>query len=190
MMLNRGGVEEPKMSRRNFLIGMILYGCLLCTAGGCDALYRLLHKEGAEERSLLGSVVSIDPNPKVEELQKLLKLHGYNPGAIDGQLGINTRNAVKKFQKDNGLAVNQFVDKATWERLNIFSQSGLVAQGEVDVRKVQTALTAAGMNPGEIDGKMGAKTQRALKAFQRAHGLKADGAIGVKTLSQLMKELQ
>ena len=51
----------------------------------------------------------------------------------------------------------------------------------VSVMDLQQALTKAGFDPGAVDGKMGKKTKTAIKAFQRAHGLKADGVIGEKT---------
>ncbi len=165
-----------------------LFFCLafLWAGSGCDALYRVLHKEGAQERDLLGQVLSADPNPKVEELQRLLILYGYSPGAVDGKLGAKTRIAIEKFQKESGLPAHRFVDKATWERLHRFSSSGLVTNGEVNIKKVQTILRSAGFNPGKIDGKMGARTQQALRDFQKAYGLKPDGRIGFQTLSKLM----
>src|SRR3989338_9807840 len=97
----------------------------LLTSAGCDRLYRLLQKESAEEKEILGEVLSFETNPRVEELQKLLKLYGYSPGTIDGKFGQTTRRAVEEFQKDSGLKTSRFVDRATWERLNIFSSSGL-----------------------------------------------------------------
>ncbi len=51
----------------------------------------------------------------------------------------------------------------------------------LSVSDVQAALTRAGFDPGAVDGKMGKKTKAAIKAFQRSHGLKADGVIGDKT---------
>ncbi len=179
------------MTRKNSLslIEATCCFCLLSALTGCDAVYRLLYKEGAEEKELLGNLVSAEPNPRVEEIQKTLKLYGYNPGAIDGKLGVHTRNAIEKFQKDQNLVVNRLVDRATWERLNMFSKKGLVFQGEINMRQVQMALSHAGMNLGTIDGRPGAQTQQALKAFQKAHGLKPDGVIGFKTLTKLMEYL-
>lgn len=161
----------------------------LFTAMGCDHVYRLLQKESAEEKEILGEVLSFEPNSRVEELQTLLKLYGYSPGAIDGKFGQTTRRAVEQFQKDNGLKPSRFVDRLTWERLNIFSASGLVENGEVNVAKVQTALQNAGFDPGEADGRMGKKTLGALKEFQKANGLAPDGKMGFKTLSKLASYL-
>lgn len=61
-------------------------------------------------------------------------------------------------------------------------------QDEV-VREAQELLTAAGFNPGAIDGWMGAKTKAAVIAYQKAHPhLVADGIIGPATLTQLRKD--
>jgi murein L,D-transpeptidase YcbB/YkuD len=56
-------------------------------------------------------------------------------------------------------------------------------------RQVQTALKNAGFYRGSVDGKIGSATTEAVKAFQRANGLKADGVVGRKTRANLMKYL-
>lgn len=57
------------------------------------------------------------------------------------------------------------------------------------VREAQELLTAAGLNPGAIDGWMGEKTKAAVVTYQRAHPhLVADGIIGPATLSQLRRD--
>ena len=159
--------------------------CLGLTCQGCDAVYRRLQKEGAEEKDLLGEVVPFEYNAKVAEVQRLLKLYGYKIGRADGILGANTREAIEAFQTDNQLKVSRFVDKATWQRLNLFSRYGLVVNGELDIMTVQRALLAAGLDPGKPDGKRGAKTDRAITAFQKAEGLTVDGKIGLRTLDRL-----
>jgi N-acetyl-anhydromuramyl-L-alanine amidase AmpD len=152
---------------------------------GCDAVYRLLQREGAEEKELLGEVVPFEYNAKVAEVQKILKLFGYRIGRADGALGANTREAIEAFQKDNGLKVSRFVDNATWEKMSQFENCGLLKEGELNMLSVQEALKKAGFDPGPIDGKVGQKTEKAILAFQEAHGLKPDGKIGLKTLNQL-----
>ena len=63
------------------------------------------------------------------------------------------------------------------------------AKGEY-VTQMQQALTAAGFSLPKygIDGSFGRETLAALKAFQKANGLKADGICGPKTWAELEKE--
>jgi murein L,D-transpeptidase YcbB/YkuD len=58
------------------------------------------------------------------------------------------------------------------------------------VIKVQTALRNAGFDVGLIDGKMGSRTQEALKEFQKAHGLPADGSLDKQTWVLLQEYLE
>lgn len=43
------------------------------------------------------------------------------------------------------------------------------------VLRIQYRLAALGFDPGPLDGTMGSQTSQAITAYQRAHGLKADG---------------
>ena len=54
-----------------------------------------------------------------------------------------------------------------------------------DVRKVQQKLIDWGYLDGTADGKFGAKTQAAVKAFQRKNGLSADGRVGARTAAAM-----
>jgi len=56
-------------------------------------------------------------------------------------------------------------------------------------KEIQTALRAAGFYGGNIDGRIGPKTKRAIIEFQKAKGLKADGKAGPKTWAELEKHL-
>lgn len=53
------------------------------------------------------------------------------------------------------------------------------------VRQLQTALLAAGFDPGKLDGEFGEATQAALIGYQRSSDLLADGAAGPRTLTRL-----
>ena len=178
----------PNVCIKNFW-RIIFIGVCLISLTGCDGIYRLLQKEGAEERDLLGEVVLHQRNEKVLEIQKLLKLYGYRIGTPDGVLGGNTRTAIESFQRAYGLKPNRFVDKVTWERLHIFDRYGLLLKGDLNIAKIQEALKAAGINPGRVDGKLGKRTQQAIIDFQKREGLKADGKVGWQTLSHLAKYL-
>jgi len=173
--------------RRFFVIGALI--SLVVSVSACDRIYALLQKEGAEEKQLVGEVLPFEKNVKVLEVQRLLKLFGYRVGKPDGKLGANTRNAIAQFQADNGLPVTRFVDKETWERLNIFSATGLVENGILNIKAVQQALKISGFDPGPVDGRMGTLSAEALKNFQMSRGLAPDGKIGFKTLRELSWQL-
>ena len=55
--------------------------------------------------------------------------------------------------------------------------------------EIQTALKNAGFYSGNIDGKLGPKSKKAIEDFQSANGLKADGKVGAKTWEALSKHL-
>lgn len=54
-----------------------------------------------------------------------------------------------------------------------------------NVVELQRALAREGFDPGKVDGKFGPATERAVKAFQRARGLEADGIAGRLTQAAL-----
>jgi peptidoglycan hydrolase-like protein with peptidoglycan-binding domain len=153
---------------------------------GCDRLYGFLHKPGGEEREILGAVIYNEYNPKVEELQKIFRLLGYTLGRTDGKFGASTREVVARFQQEEGLKVTRFVDKVTWGRIQEYVQSPLIHKLGINVKALQTALRKAGFFYGKVDGSMGPQTREAVKAFQQANNLTADGLIGLKTIKALL----
>jgi len=57
-----------------------------------------------------------------------------------------------------------------------------------DVELLQQALNNCGFGPMTVDGKFGSGTQAAVKAFQSANGLTADGICGPLTWAALLDE--
>lgn len=57
------------------------------------------------------------------------------------------------------------------------------------VRGIQNALHELGFDPGIIDGIPGPKTYHAIKEFQEANGLVADGVVGPKTKAIMETQL-
>ena len=55
--------------------------------------------------------------------------------------------------------------------------------------QVQLALKNAGYYQGTVDGKVGAKTKKAISAFQKDNNLKADGVVGRQTWAALKTHL-
>lgn len=112
----------------------------------------------------------------VKDLQRQLNSRGYNAGNVDGIFGNKTYNAVRAFQKANGLAVDGIVGPDTKSKL-----SGGTT------RELQTILNQIGINVGKIDGIMGNNTRKGIREFQSIFGLKVDGIPGKNTWNVLNK---
>lgn len=61
--------------------------------------------------------------PSKQEIQQALKAAGFYQGTIDGKIGPQTREAIKEFQRINGLKVDGIVGRHTWEKLAPYLQS-------------------------------------------------------------------
>jgi len=69
-----------------------------------------------EKEATKAAVVSITPTTK--QIQSALKTAGYYAGNIDGVAGDNTKDAINKFQKENGLVADGVVGRNTWSALS------------------------------------------------------------------------
>ena len=78
-------------------------------------IFRHATKEDLKEEELLGSSEANDF--RVAQIQHALKNFGYDPGAIDGNLGRNTRKAIKKFQTAKGISPTGKIDSRTYFEL-------------------------------------------------------------------------
>ena len=59
-----------------------------------------------------------------------------------------------------------------------------------EVTALQKQLAELGLPVGEVDGKFGAQTEGAVKAFQATKGIKADGVVGPETRAALKDALK
>jgi peptidoglycan hydrolase-like protein with peptidoglycan-binding domain len=55
--------------------------------------------------------------PSVKQVQTALENAGYDVGTVDGRMGRKTREAIRAFQRANGLPVDGKAGKKTWELL-------------------------------------------------------------------------
>ncbi len=145
-----------------------------------------------------------DESLAVKALQAALQELGYYRGPLDSQFGTGTGDAVSRFQKANKLPESGLADPATQQLLfegrprnsagRAVSVKTLPAipgitlrpddQGD-QVRTLQQALREQGYYKGALDGIYGKGTEEAVRAFQRAKGLKVDGRAGPDTQGAL-----
>ena len=59
------------------------------------------------------------PNAEVRRLQEQLRSQGHDPGAIDGVMGPETQDALRAFQRRNGLSETGRLDTQTAEKLGL-----------------------------------------------------------------------
>ena len=109
-------------------------------------------------------------------LQTGLNFLGYNAGPANGKNSAATTNAIKAYQKANGLSVNGKTD-ASW-------LPGFNSQIN---KKLQQKLRAQGYDTGGSKGIIGAKTQNAIQEYRKKHKLGSnDNPQDSQLLAQLM----
>ena len=109
-------------------------------------------------------------------LQTGLNFLGYNAGPANGKPSAATTNAIKAYQKANGLAANGKTD-ASW-------LPGFNSQIN---KKLQQKLRAQGYDTGGSKGIIGAKTQNAIQEYRKKHKLGSnDNPQDSQLLAQLM----
>lgn len=57
------------------------------------------------------------------------------------------------------------------------------------IKEIQSGLTRLGYTPGNVDGRAGGNTRRAIKAFQQVHGIKAEGNPSRQVLAAINADL-
>lgn len=101
--------------------------------------------------------------------------------------GVESKQAdVEKTTAEQAQALEELKTSKTMEKSNI-SVKVRDGQPSSSVRGIQTALKNAGFYSGNIDGVKGKGTRKAIRDFQKANGLKADGVVGPKTRELLNK---
>ncbi|MBR6164642.1 MAG: peptidoglycan-binding protein [Clostridia bacterium] len=151
----------------------------------------------------------------VRKVQEALITLGLLKIEADGIFGNKTENAVRKFQKKNGLKVDGLVGSKT---LALLLEKAAAASGSVGkeengsasdgnlfsgdysairpddtgkrVKILQKALIELKYLSGKSDGIYGKKTQEAVLLFQQQNKLSADGIAGKKTLKALEKAIK
>ncbi len=165
--------------------------------------------DGTSGSGLWPTLRQDDRGAEVSQLQEALIQLKYLSGKADGVYGEKTVNAVKAFQKNNGLTADGVAGEKTQKLLyggnakpasatasptatptpkpTATPASDVLREGSrgTAVKELQQKLIQLGYLTGKADGVYGPKTVAAVKAFQRAHKLTADGVAGARTLNTL-----
>lgn len=129
-------------------------------------------------------------------LQVRLNALGFDCGSVDGIFGAKTKAAVEAFQRSRSIADDGIVGAITWGKLSVDSAQSAsqvktrstVRKGSTgqNVRELQTLLNKLDYSCGKVDGIFGDKTEKAVRAYQRDHGLADDGVAGPLTWGKLL----
>ena len=121
---------------------------------------------------------------EVKDLQEALNTLGFNAGKVDGIFGAATERAVKAFQSSVGIDADGIVGPITWLNIDEADQSEPVLRNGskgLPVRRLQSRMTAYKYDTGGVDGRFGAKTEKAVKELQEQAALEVDGIVGPAT---------
>lgn len=151
--------------------------------------------------------------PAVRALQERLIAAGFACGAADGVFGKRTGMALRDYQRSRALDVDGVAGLQTWTALLTDQPPTPEDRSPVKVTtrpakkasdakvpatckrrstgkavtRLQARLNELGFDCGSADGRFGARTESAVKLFQSARGLKADGVVGPKTWAVLLE---
>jgi membrane-bound lytic murein transglycosylase B len=127
---------------------------------------------------------------KSNQTAKLLLPSDYRGPAF---LVYDNFQVIKRWNNSNNYALavghlsNRILGKPPLSKKQPKDDKGM---SKAQMKEIQATLNQLGYNAGEPDGIAGSKTRNALRAFQTAHKLPADGAPSYHILQQLKKSLQ
>ena len=183
--------------KKGFIVSSFL------SAAGQDAL-ATPKPASAELSAKYPSLATGSEGDAVKALQQALKELGFYTGNIDSKYGSGTAQAIREFQEGNALPVNGTADPVSQQLL--FEGAPRNSRGNKTRVKTLPLVEGLTIRPGDqgaavetlqrrlkelehykgtVDGKYGNLTQAAVRAFQKANGLKQDGIVGKATQAKL-----
>lgn len=129
---------------------------------------------------------AIEPEPSLVLLaQRELASLGLYDGVVDGLAGADTRDAVRKYQALNGLAVTGAVTRPVLDHIQFARRLSDAGNTSIAVHQVQSALAKLGYSPGKIDGQLGEQTKIAIRTFEADRGWPVTGQVSEELLQEL-----
>lgn len=172
-----GGIIGKSADRRNNFLSEVF-------TSNWDKLISQINAAGVETERFEESIRKVAGD---DELDGLIEKYGsleeaVRSGAISSDILKKALDGIAETEADTKIA--GFVDGL--KEINRTLRRGHVGE---DVKKLQIALDSLGYDLGApgIDGVIGPITEKAIKAFQEANGLVANGIVGEETLAALEK---
>ena len=105
-------------------INKVIFATVLCsgvlTLGACG----MFDRDGDRGRARSTQSSTRDQSSaQATQVQQALKAKGYDPGTINGVMGSQTQEALRRFQKENGLPATGTVDAQTAKALGLSSSA-------------------------------------------------------------------
>jgi len=139
----------------------------------------------------------------IRAVQRELRERGYGLLVSDGIMRPVTRAAVMAYENDHGLPLTGDATDVQLKRILLGGSPSAepspatatvpkvaTAQAGEIVRMVQELLAKVGYHPGQIDGRLGEDTLRAVREFELAKGLAPKGRISAEVLMRLTEAAQ
>lgn len=135
-----------------------------------------IKQQEKEKKATLEKKQKAQQEQQVRYIQSGLSALGYRIGRIDGMFGSKTANAIKAFQKKQGL-------KATGET----NSDTLKVMHTQFLKNTQSQLNFIGYSAGTPDGIIGSKTQAAISSYRKKNKLPQQGRLNDGLLMRSLK---
>ena len=191
------------------LVSLLSLGAVLIQGQASSTSRKVSDDDPKTSASKRGPVFRANKD-QVTAAQAMLKRKGAYSGEATGKLDPVTRDAIKSYQKDNGLRSTGTLNRATLEKMGIalteqqkaipvsassYASAKSSSNGKPrravfratkdQIVEAQRLLKTGGMYSGEETGRLDDPTREGLKKYQEANGIKATGTLNQATLEKM-----
>ena len=114
----------PNQKERFMGLNKVIFATVLCSGVFALGACGMFDRDGDSGRARsTPSSTSGQSSAQTTQVQQALKAKGYDPGTINGVMGSQTQEALRRFQKENGLPATGTVDAQTAKALGLSSSA-------------------------------------------------------------------